>query len=76
MRYVDDVRYALMQLGGEGCFEDICRLVRDYRAERRETLSLLGEWVQSTLQQNSRGIGRDIFELALVEEGKSTWKLK
>lgn len=74
--YIDDVKYALIQSGGEAFLEDIIAHVLTRRSERRATTGHLKEYVWSTLQNNCKGRGRNVFDHDQDQEGKVIWKLK
>lgn len=76
--YTDDVRHALIVSGGEARLEDIIEVVLSHRTKRGATTGHLKEWVWNTLQKNSEGRGRDIFEPVprQDEEGKMIWRLR
>jgi hypothetical protein len=75
MRYIDDVKYALVEIGGEARLEDVYGLVLKNRSERGDKVGHCKEYVWSTLQKNSEGRGHNIFDLHQVEEGKVICKL-
>lgn len=77
MRWIDDVRNALIELGGEAHLSRIYKAVTDYRTKRGDPIGELESWVRHTLEQNSRGSGEDIFEpVYSVEERRGIWRLK
>lgn len=74
--YLDDVKHALSQLGGEARLEDIITHVLWRRSKRRATTGHLKEYVWYTLQKNSTGKGNNLFEsIADDGEGQFIWKL-
>lgn len=77
MRWIDDIKTALIELGGQAHLSDIYRIVRKHRIEREDTLGELEAWVRYNLQQNSRGKGEDLFEPVYPPiERRGIWRLK
>jgi hypothetical protein len=75
--YIDDVIHALILSGGEARLEDIIEVVMSHRTKRGATTGHLKEWVWNTLQKNSEGRGRNIFEpVRQDEESKVIWRLR
>lgn len=74
--YLDDVKYALGQLGGAAYLEDIVGHVLTHRSKRRATTGHLEEYVWYTLQKNSAGRGGTVFDsIPADEEGEFIWRL-
>lgn len=61
IQWLDDVLAALVELGGEGDLKEIYPLVAAQRSSRHAPLGCYQEWVRNTLQDNSRGRGKDVF---------------
>jgi uncharacterized protein YegL len=76
-RWIDDVRMALEELGGQAHLNQIYPKVRVIREKKGAPIGKLEEWVRNTLQQNSREKGHNIFEPVYpVEERRGIWRLK
>jgi len=76
MKWIEDVKYALVELDGRAHLSEIYKIVRINRTKRGETTGELEAWIRHTLQQNSRGQGENIFESAYpVQMRKGIWKL-
>ena len=74
MKWIDDVKGALEELGGKAHLSKIYPLVEGRRKQRNDSIGQLKAWVRYTLQQNSRGKGYDIF--FPVQIGSGIWRLK
>ncbi|MBU1767127.1 MAG: hypothetical protein KJ648_03360 [Candidatus Omnitrophica bacterium] len=76
MRWIDDVKNALVALGGEAHLSQIYEIVEKNRSKRGDTMGKLKSWVRNTLQQNSREKGKNIFKSVYpVEMRKGIWRL-
>lgn len=74
--YLDDVKHALVQLGGEARLEDIIMQVLSRRSKRRATIGHLKEYVWYTLRKNSTEKGNRLFESIPDDgEGRFIWRL-
>lgn len=77
MKWIEDVKNALIELGGEAKLAQIYEVVRKNRTQRNDTIGRLESWVRNCLQNNSRGKGRDVFEPVYpVELRRGIWRLK
>lgn len=73
--WLEDVRDALIALGGKAHLSKIYKKVLEVRRQRGDPIGKYQAWIRYYLQQNSRGRGQDIFEH--VEPPRSgQWRLK
>lgn len=77
MTWINDIKTTLIELGGQAHLSDIYRIMKKLRCERNDTHVELESCVRCTLEQNSRGKGKDLFEPVFpVEYKRGIWRLK